>query len=273
MHYEQSGHLCRFSYFLKYFIKNGLTLFLYGYILILTNRCSVCRKAIKMSRIEKVVTLLGEYTFTRRAYGGFRDETVSIYKMTDDEGKVYVWKTTGHLMKETVLGKPEDEYREVDTYFPRKGDVFTIRATVKGEGEYKGEPQTEINRVVVKEIISKHIEKTAEKQKQSINLEEGDYIWEMPYGQYKKHYSDCETIAGSYDDERRMIKVIIRAGRLKASGTRGEHYAYFKVTNGTDVEWYKAISEENAIKRAKKEYGGEWWIEDAKYRNCRGQYW
>lgn len=221
-----------------------------------------------MSRIEKVVTLLGEYTFTRRAYGGFRDETVSIYKMTDDDGAIYVWKTTGTLRMETLLDNDD-----VEMYFPRKGDVFRIRATVKGETQYKGEAQTEINRVNVTEIISKHIEKTAEKQKKSINLEEGDYIWEMPYGQYKKHYSDCETIAGSYDDERRMIKVIIRAGRLKASGTRGEHYAYFKVTNGTDVEWYKAISEENAIKRAKKEYGGEWWIEDAKYRNCRGQYW
>ena len=65
-----------------------------------------------MARIETRVTLTGDYSFTRRAYGGYRDETVSIYKMVDDEGKVYVWKTTGHLMKETILGKPGDESRE-----------------------------------------------------------------------------------------------------------------------------------------------------------------
>ena len=156
--------------------------------------------------------------------GVLREEAV---KMTDEDGKVYVWKTTAHLMKETLLGNPKDEVCEVDTYFPQRGDVFIIRATVKGESEYKGETQTEINRVVVTEIVSKfvkQVEERAEKQKQTVDLEAGDQIVEMPYKAYKTHYADCEIVEGSYNDEWRTIKVIVRAGRMKPSGVRGEHF-------------------------------------------------
>lgn len=213
-----------------------------------------------MARIEKQVTLTGEYSFTRRAFSGYRDEQVNIYKMTDAEGKVYVWKTTNVLMWEKVLGKPEDAIRDVDMYAPSKGDTFIIRATVKGETEYKGEPQTEVNRVKVTEIVSKYVEAKAEKQKQSVDLKAGDSIIEMPYGNYKKHYADCETIEGSYDDEFRTIKVIVRAGRMKPSGTRGEHYKGYELVNenGEHVT-YRAVNADNALKRAKKEYPAETW--------------
>lgn len=216
-----------------------------------------------MARIETQVTLIGDYSYTRRAFGGYRDETVSIYKMADEAGKVYVWKTTGHLMKETILGKPEDEYREVDTYFPKRGDVFVIRATVKGETEYKGEPQTEINRVVVKEIVSKFVAVKAEKQKrqkQSLDLEAGDKIVEMFYRTYKQHYADCEVVEGSYDDEFRTVKVIVRAGRMKPSGVRGEHFRGYELENEQGKRTtYRAVSEENALKRAHKEHPEHTW--------------
>lgn len=217
-----------------------------------------------MARIETTVTLTGDYSFTRRAYSGFRDETVHIYKMTDTEGNVYVWKTTAHLKMETILGNPEDESREVDTYFPRKGDVISIKATVKGETEYKGEPQTEVNRVVVTEVISKYevavTKAKAEKQKQSVDLEAGDRIVEMFYRNYKKHYADCETIEGSYDDEFGIIKVIVRAGRMKPSGTRGEHFKGYELQNELGhTTTYRAVCEDNAIKRANKEHPGHTW--------------
>ena len=213
-----------------------------------------------MARLEKQVTLTGEYSFTRRAFGGYRDEQVYIYKMTDTEGNVYVWKTTNVLMYEKVLGKPEDAVRDVDMYAPRKGDTFVIRATVKGETEYKGEPQTEVNRVKVVEIVSKYTEAKAEKQKQSVDLKAGDRIIEMAYGNYKKHYADCETIEGSFDDEFRTIKVIVRAGRMKPSGTRGEHYKGYELVNenGEHVT-YRAVSADNALKRAKKEHPADTW--------------
>lgn len=209
-----------------------------------------------MARIDKQVTLTGDYSFTRRAFSGFSDETVHIYKMTDAEGKVYVWKTTGFLKHETIKGD------EVETYFPHKGDVLAIRATVKGGAEYKGEQQTEINRVKVVEVISKYqeavVEAKAEKQKQ--NLEAGDRIVEMFYRNYKKHYADCETVEGSYDDEFGIIKVIVRAGRMKPSGVRGEHFKGYELENEEGKRTtYRAVSEENALKRAHKEHPNHTW--------------
>lgn len=89
-----------------------------------------------------------------------------------------------------------------------------------------------------------------------------DFIWRMPYKQYKEHYSDCETVAGSF--ERRefrpcTIEIIVREGRLKASGVRGEHYSGYRLENenGEQVV-YRAVKEENAIRRAEKEFGGHW---------------
>ena len=211
-----------------------------------------------MARIQKKVTLTGEFQFSRKAFGGYRDEEVHVYKMTDNEGVVYVWKTTAFLKAETTIGD------KVDTYFPHKGDVLAIRATIKGETEYKGELQTEINRVIVDEIISKYqeavVEAKAEKQKQSIDVEAGDRIVEMFYRSYKQHYADCETISGSYDEDFGTIKVIIRAGRMKPSGTRGKHYKGYELVNekGEHVT-YRAVSEDNALKRAHKNYPDEVW--------------
>ena len=221
-----------------------------------------------MARMEKRVTLTGDYSFTRRAFSGFSDETVHIYKMTDSEGAVYVWKTTAFLKMDTVNGD------EVETYFPHTGDVFVIKASIKGETEYKGEPQTEVNRVTITEIISKHedeVEAKAEKQRQSIDLAEGDRIVTMAYRGYKQHYADCETIEGSYDDEHCTIKVIVRSGRMKPSGVRGERFKGYELVNehGEHIT-YRAVCEENALKRAHKEYPDNTWectrIYD--YRGC-----
>ena len=61
------------------------------------------------------------------------------------------------------------------------------------------------------------------------------------------------------DKERKTIAVIIRVGRLKASGVRGEHYSGYELENevGSHIV-YRAVKEENAIKRATKEFGGNW---------------
>ena len=229
-----------------------------------------------MARIEKQVTLTKESAYEHKNFSGFGYETVHIYKMTDSEGAVYIWKTTAFLKLETINGD------EVETFFPHEGDVFVIKATVKGETEYKGEPQTEINRVKIASVVSVFVEE--EKARQLQTIEEGDFIWkDMPYAQYKSHYSDCEAVSGSFRRHEKpdgtpicppTIDVIIRKGRLKPSGTRGLHYAYYEVVNekGERQEYY-AISEETAIKRAHRELGGEWWVEDVRHRNCTGQYW
>ena len=95
-----------------------------------------------------------------------------------------------------------------------------------------------------------------------MTLADGDEIKRMPYKQYKEHYSDCETVNGSFfRDEHTgdsFIKVIIRNGRMKASGVRGQHFS------GYEIEWFengekcfhsfRAVSEDNALKQARKAF-------------------
>lgn len=214
----------------------------------------------KAERINVVVTLVGEYSFANR-FNPYLGKT-TIYKMQDADGKVYVWKTSACLQYDNGN---DDDYRAII-----KNDVIEITASVKGESEYKGEPQTELNRVKVNKVVKEHITKSViianKKKEQMESLAEGDRLWEMPYRQYKEHYADCETLAGSYREIERgrdagsYITIILRAGRLKASGVRGEHFSGYCCENekGEKVT-YRAVNEENAIKRSSKEFPGHTW--------------
>lgn len=81
----------------------------------------------------------------------------------------------------------------------------------------------------------------------------------MPYRQYKKSYSDCKTVAGSYNKGNKSIEVIIPDGRMKPSGTRGQSYKYIWF-DGVDAGGkpvrvcIKAVSTKNAVKRLAREY-------------------
>lgn len=81
----------------------------------------------------------------------------------------------------------------------------------------------------------------------------------MLYRRYKQHFSDCETVAGSYDKKRKTIEVLLPEGRLKPSGVRGQSYKYMEFTGveiatGRKVRCtIKAISLGNAIKRLPKD--------------------
>ena len=211
--------------------------------------------------------LSGEYSFERPSFG-YGMETVHIYKISAEDGTVYVWKTTSAMAMEIPyqgkIGCHNFEDRKgnpIDYLLPRKGDTVTITASIKGESEYKGEMQTEIQRVKVTEIIWKE-EVKVESKEQDLTLADGDEIRRMPYKQYKEHYSDCETVKGSFfRDEHTgdsFIKVIIRNGRMKASGVRGEHFS------GYEIEWFengekcvcsfRAVNEDNALKQARKAF-------------------
>ena len=236
-----------------------------------------------MARINVQVTMQGIYSYEAPSYAGYGMDTHYIYNMVDEDGVVYVWKTT------TFMGmyvEAEDGHfymrgRNYNFEPINKGDVIGIRATVKGESEYKGQPQTEINRVKVLYRIFKaktweevqEEKRAAREQKakeQAESLHGEDFIWRMPYRQYKEHYSDCETVEGSF--ERRMdrpstIEVIVRAGRLKASGVRGKHYCGYALINENNEQLvYRAVCEENAIKRAMKEYPSKEWKVLREYR-------
>lgn len=206
-------------------------------------------------KVTAEVTLINEFEFTNTYYR----TTTYTYIMKDDEGNVLVWKTTSTLGFNYINGNGHERYDVI-----RKGDTLHIEGKVKEHGEYKGTKQTVLTRCKFSLIAHKPDEVALKREQQMQTLAEGDEIWEMLYKQYKEHYSDCETVSGSFDnhpDSRGVptghptIKVIIRAGRLKKSGVRGQHYKGFEFTtdDGGKV-CYRAISEETARKRMKKEF-------------------
>lgn len=77
----------------------------------------------------------------------------------------------------------------------------------------------------------------------------------MLYRRYKTSFSDCETVLGSYDPESKTIIVLLPAGRMKPSGTRGRTFRYMEfngIENSTGRKvrcTIKAVCRENAIKR------------------------
>lgn len=210
-------------------------------------------------RFEAVVKFTKRFSYTRPSYAGYGYDTVDIYKMEDSEGNVLVWKTTGSLMYDPTG-------RSDDWQFPNQGAKIRIKATVKGFGEYNGEKQVNINRVKVLEIVEQTMsweeKQEAKKNSKLESLKEGDEVWAVTYKQYKEHYSDCETVTGSYRVENgvAMISIIVREGRMKKSGTRFQHYSGYQFINenGEKVT-YRAVSEENALKRCKKEFPENTW--------------
>lgn len=227
-------------------------------------------------RTQKTVTMENIYEYRAPAFG-YGYETRYIYKMVAEDGTVYVWKTTSFLSI-----KVESEKGDAVEYDSRKdkwykylpvnsGDVLKVSFTEKGESEYNGEKQTVVNRVKIEERLvkgktleeieaEKKAKKEAEKVAQLDTIKEGDIIMRMPYKQFKEHYSDCETVVDSFEraNGKAYIEIIVRSGRLVPSGVRGETFKYYRICfnlNGKEaVTSYKAVCEENALSRCKKEF-------------------
>ena len=241
-------------------------------------------------KISVAVELKNDYQYTDYSYSYYGD-TKHIYTMIGDDGKVYVWKT-GSFLSLAVPYTGEDGRHNFEDrkgnpidYLPiNRGDKFIITATVKGESEYKGQPQTELSRVKVVERTFKaktpeeiEAERVAEEEllrnKQVESLSGDDFMWRMPYKQYKEHYADCETLCGSYECNRsgKTIVVIIREGRLVASGVRGRHYKGFVfafVYEGKKTQMtFRAISEATALKQLNKSFKGATDVECIKVYN------
>lgn len=79
----------------------------------------------------------------------------------------------------------------------------------------------------------------------------------MLYSRYKKHFSDCKMVPGSYDKLSKTIIVLMEEGRMKKSGVRGKSFSgyelYFVDENG-EIKYcvYRAVSKENAMKQHEK---------------------
>jgi len=216
----------------------------------------------------KVVKYIKLAKYDRPGYGWNSWETVYIHKFEDTDGNIYVWKTTKMFIKEVVDEKGICSYETAPV-----GSTVEIKFSVKGESEYHGEKQTVIQRVKIINIIDRALTREEKleikKQEQLESLVGDDFIWRnMPYRQYKNHYADCEILAGSYKDTDaagrpadRTVDVIIREGRLKNSGVRGQCYYYWVFKNEAEdfVRTIKAVSFENAYNRVVKENPGSEW--------------
>lgn len=229
-----------------------------------------------MARIEITATLKNDYAYEAPAYG-YGYETRHIYTFEAD-GRVYVWKSSALLGYYTPAEGADfvrinaKGVREMFVLI-NPGDVVRLKATVKGESEYKGQPQTVLSRVSVlertfraktREEIAAEEEalRKAKKAAQLATVGEDDFIWyDMPYKQYKDHYSDCEVVIDSFRRimGRSFVDVIIREGRLKESGVRGQHFAGYEffVIGGDGKKTrtvYRAVCEDNALRRLHKEF-------------------
>lgn len=215
----------------------------------------------------KMVSIF-EYKDYKFSYYG---TTRYIYTMRDDAGNVLVYKSGAYLAIKT--GDKDRWGNPVETGI-RRGDKISISGMVKDHSEYKGTKQTVLQRVRVKALIERQPTKQEledkKREEQIASLADGDFRWRMPYKQYKEHYSDCEILAGSFDDgcdshgrkiAETTVEVIIRDGRLKNSGVRGKHFYGFEFrTDNGGLVCYRAVSEENARKRMLKDYpeSGSW---------------
>lgn len=206
-------------------------------------------------RLTLRLTLKRDYCY--QTSFGWKLQDNYIYTLEDSDGNVFVWKTS------TIIGIDSEDKRGHLLWNPvHRGDEITLKGTVKEHSEYKGTKQTVLTRCKVVEILNKAPTKEeiieAKKTEQMASLNEGDFIWKMPYRQYKEHYSDCETVAGSFDRDKVEISVIIREGRLVPSGVRGRTFHRFVFENKSgDIIGYRAVSEENAKRQLLKDRPGE----------------
>lgn len=179
-----------------------------------------------------------------------------IHKFTDENGNVFVWKTS-KMVEYTKNGRCE---------LVPEGSVVKISGTIKEHKEYNSEQQTVLLRCKIDVIKTSTEKKEAEKRKEQFaNLQTGDMVLTMPYRNYKKHYADCETVAGSFNANNGFaeISVIIKNGRMVESGVRGKRFSTYVLQNKeTEIKMcFYAVCEENAFKQAQKEKGfnpSEW---------------
>jgi predicted nucleic acid-binding Zn-ribbon protein len=104
------------------------------------------RKAISQyfgnvgERVTMKLTLEKVVEFEVPSFGGWGTDLKRIYIMIDEAGNKFTWKTTGFLGRDDADGR----WHGVE-----EGGTATVKATIKGHDEYRGEKQTELQRVKV----------------------------------------------------------------------------------------------------------------------------
>ena len=108
------------------------------------------RKAISQyvgqigERLEMTLTLKFSAHFEVPSFAGFGTDTMYVHNLVDDNGNVFVWKTS----KGIYTANGDYTYNVAE-----KGDKVRIKGTVKNHSEYKDEKQTELTRCKTLEVI------------------------------------------------------------------------------------------------------------------------
>jgi len=203
------------------------------------------RVTVKATYVKSI-----EYTDYKFSYYGTTHRT---HIFRDEDGNTVVWKTTNVVL----APHPAPRY-DGEEICPPIGSIVELTGTVKAHDTYKDQPQTVVTRCKFKlvELAKTDEEIQADKAAEQLaSLKSGDNVMRMDYSRFKAHYSDCETVAGSFDRNEHTgestIEVIVREGRMKPSGVRGQHFFHFHFVNadGTKHSVLKAVCEKNARKR------------------------
>lgn len=110
----------------------------------------------KGDKVDLTVTLAFITSFEVDSFRGYGTVDMSLYGFKDDEGNVYVWKTSGALSIERRTYADYDPSLFISRYeYAHKGDRVHIKGTIKDHAEYKGTKQTVLTRVKLVEFIEK----------------------------------------------------------------------------------------------------------------------
>lgn len=109
---------------------------------------------------------------------------VYTYIFEDTDGHTVVWKTSKDLGD---IGY---------------GSIITLTGKIKGESEYKGNPQTLVTRCHMNQVLfegyTEEEYKEIKKQRQLESLADDCEIVTVSYKEYKEKYSNCETVINSF---------------------------------------------------------------------------
>ena len=75
----------------------------------------------------------------------------------------------------------------------------------------------------------------------------------MSYSKYKKHYSDCSTVKGSYNPDLKTIVVEVPEGRMKPSGVRGQRFSGYQLWIEKNGKKYVVCFRATCLRNAEKQ--------------------
>lgn len=113
------------------------------------------RKVAAVSEFVGTVGKRTEFVLTHVATHEFESEygVVRIHRLKDENGNVFVWKSGNDIYRIDDKGQPLQD--SVGCYVSAiAGDVFKVKATVKGHDTYRDNKQTTLSRVAVLEMVS-----------------------------------------------------------------------------------------------------------------------